>query len=223
MAVLGSKVVYNKDPQKVPKWTSDKQNIAYYYISGGSNGTRYAHNTQFYSYNNIINAYLSSNSVANTARTVVSLSGKKGWLTFGIGSGGNTSSPFNITTWVITVDGVATTLVCDAAAEGDTSVFAGGFGLLNSINIKREGSTIPSFVAGENSDPYDAGECVRNWSGTEAAAGANVWLVPEPITVARTQPNTCIRFEDSLIVTVATTVAASNDYKYAGVAYILEE
>ena len=102
-AVIGSRDIFNRDPTKVPRYVVDSSNFDYTSLNGFRNpamGTFWSQQR--------IGAIATTAQVANTARTIVNISNKGGFLCWGIGTQHNNSSQTN--TWVITVDGVATTL-----------------------------------------------------------------------------------------------------------------
>ena len=116
---------YNKDPLKLPKWQLYREDLEYT-ISGSSFTYVTAQDAAFWGTMSPINALITTASVADTARTIVNLSNKKGWLVYGVGP-----CAINQTaTWVITVDGVATTFTIGGSGPTEFDLHASGFGLL---------------------------------------------------------------------------------------------
>ena len=221
MAVLGS-VKYNKDPKKMPSYHSDNltvwANTTTHYRSGDPC-------TQFW--NQTGATYITSNSVANTARTVVNISGKAGFLT-------HCWSPYvesqsGTCTWVITVDGVATTVVYDGAGTGANSGSYHTLGVLNhggNTIAANSASYFMGHVTGFGANRAHAVATYGTPYNTDQNARFGIGISPYPpspeIAIAMA-PLSCVRFENSLTVTVASNASNSSGTQHeAGATYLLD-
>ena len=221
MAVLGG-VKYNKDPKKMPSYHSDNLTV-------WANQSTYNRSsdpaTQLW--NSMGAAYITTASVADTARTVVNISGKSGFMTHCFSP--YVDSQSGTCTWVITVDGVATTIFYDGTGMGAS---AGGYHTLGVLNhgaytIQANSSSyFMSHVTGFGSNfmhnvstygtPYNTDHNAR------MAIGVSPYP-PEPAVAIAMAPLSCVRFENSLTVTVAANVNNSTGSQHeAGVSYLLD-
>ena len=211
MAVLGSRDIFNRDPTKVPRYVVDSSNFDYVSNNAFKNPTM----TQNFWNTDRIGAVITTAQVANTARTVVNISNKGGFLCWGIGTQHNSSSQTN--TWVITVDGVATTL--PVYSISDAGAGRACFGAFNSKSTNS--ASIYDDFNGYNVglSPLDSGRLALSYSN---AGSLHRYLI-DPLTAIATQPTAIIRFETSLTVTFASSLAISASYdSYVGVQYILD-
>lgn len=210
MAVLGSRDNYNRDPTKVPRYVVDSSNFDY----TQSNNHRNPAQSNFWS-SQRFGAVLTSAQVANTARTLVNISNKGGFLIWGIGTQHNSSS--NTNTWVITVDGVATTL--PVYSISDAGAGRACFGAFNSKSNNNAGSYDNFDGYNVGASPLDSGRLALSYSN---AGSLHRYLI-DPLTAIATQPTAIIRFETSLTVTFASSLAISESVdSYVGVQYILD-
>jgi len=211
MAVLGSRDIFNRDPTKVPRYVVDSSNFDYVSNNAFKNPTM----TENFWNTDRIGAVITTAQVANTARTVVNISNKGGFLCWGIGTQHNSSS--NTNTWVITVDGVATTL--PVYSISDAGAGRACFGAFNSKSTNS--ASIYDDFNGYNVglSPLDSGRLALSYSN---AGGLHRYVI-DPLTAIATQPTAIIRFETSLTVTFASSLAISASYdSYVGVQYILD-
>ena len=210
MAVLGVKDIFNRDPTKAPRYVVDSSNFDY----TQSNNFRNPAASNFWSTDRI-GAILTTAQVANTARTVVSISNKGGFLIWGIGTQHNSSS--NTNTWVITADGVATTL--PVYSISDSGAGRACFGAFNSKSNNNAGSYDDFNGYNVGTSPLDSGRLALSYSNVN---GLHRYVI-DPLVAIATQPTAIIRFETSLTVTFASSLAinASID-SYVGVQYILD-
>ena len=221
MAVFGG-VKYNKDPKKMPSYHSDNLTV------WANTTTHYRSSdpcTQFW--NQVGATYITSNSVADTARTVVNISGKAGFLT-------HCWSPYvesqsGTCTWVITVDGVATTVFYDGTGMGASSGSYQTLGVLNhggSTIAANSGSYFMGKVTGFGSNFMHAVATYGTPYNTDQNARMGIGISPyppEPAVAIAMAPLSCVRFENSLTVTVASNVSNSSGTQHeAGVTYLLD-
>ena len=210
MAVLGVKDIYNRDPTKVPRYV-----IAaglFDYVFRGSNIN--VSGSDFWNTGRI-GAIITTAQVANTARTVVNISNKGGFLIWGIGTQHNSSS--NTNTWVITADGVATTL--PVYSISDVGAGRACFGAFSSKNNNNGGelNNFKGYNVGDS--PLDSGRLAMSYSSVNNLHR----YVMDPLVAIATQPTAIIRFETSLTVTFASSLAINSSIdSYVGVQYILD-
>jgi len=211
-AVIGSTGIYNRDPTKVPRWVVDSGNFDYKVL----NSKKQVNSSDFWNANRI-GAIITTAQVANTARTVVNISDKGGFLIWGIGTQHNSSS--NTNTWVITVDGVATTL--PVYSISDSGAGRTCFGAFNNKNNNDTNSVFDVDWGAYNvgASPLDSGRLALSYSDGQ---GLHRFVI-DPLTAIATQPTAIIRFETSLNVTFASSLAISASIdSYVGVQYILD-
>ena len=215
---------YNKDPLKLPKWQIYRQDLEFVILASNTFGAYTMQDSATWGTGSPFNALITTASVADTARTIVNLSNKKGWLTFGVGPCGINQTA----TWVITVDGVATTFTVGGAGPTEFDLHASGFGLTFgqgtiakptrgfSGHFQHSGDTTTSpWYAADNAISY----------GLENSSGSNnSRFILDPLWLSRAHPDSCVRFESSLTVTVESDVANSSSiHCNAGVMYVLDE
>ena len=209
MAILGSKGIYNRDPSKMARYHVQEN-----FMSIISGNTPYDSNESGFWGQYKHPAQITSNSVANTARTIVSISDKAGFFTFAMSSMGTA-----IVEFVVTVDGVATTIPNLRRTDNQNSRACIG--------------AHSGWTATHQSNPnygYSAGAITVPTEPFYASYGLNAITyttpffayVPDPIYAIATQPSNIVRFEKSLIVTVKSAAAASNVDGYACAHYILD-
>jgi len=211
-AVIGSTGIYNRDPTKVPRWVVDSGNFDY-----RVQGNKTQVNASAFWSADRIGAVITTAQVANTARTVVNISDKGGFLIWGIGTQHNSSS--NTNTWVITVDNVATTLpVYSISDSGAGRTCFGAFNNKNN-NDSQNATTLDWGAYNVGASPLDSGRLALSYSDS----GGLHRFVIDPLTAIATQPTAIIRFEKSLTVTFASSLAISASIdSYVGVQYILD-
>lgn len=211
---------YNKDPLKLPKWQVYRQDLEVFYLSNSyANSFLDAQNTNFWGTASPLTALITSASVADTARTIVNLSNKKGWLTFGVGPVGQDQTA----TWVITVDGIATTFTIGGTGPGEYSLHASGFGLLFG-GVYPIQHTPTFLLGGLTASSWYPNTNALNYADNGSGSANNSRRMPDPFWLSRAYPDSCVRFENSLTVTVASSVANSdNPGQNAGVMYVLDE
>lgn len=223
MAVLGG-IKYNKDPLKLPKWQMYREDLEFT-ISGGTVVAVHAHEAGFWGTGTPLNAVLTSNSVADTARTIVNLSNKKGWLVYGVGPTAINSTG----TWVITVDGVATTFTIGGTGPLEYDLHGSGFGLLfgqGTVAQVARGFSGHLQLAGDDATPWYSANNALNYGDEHSGNNNNSRFMVDPFWLSRAYPDSCVRFESSLTVTVESDVANSNSNTYngyTGVMYVLDE
>jgi len=208
--ILGNKDIFNSDPIKVPRYVVDSSNFDYAYSGSNTNVSA----SGFWNTNRI-GAIITTAQVANTARTVVNISNKGGFLCWGIGTQHNSSS--NTNTWVITVDGVATTL--PVYSISDAGAGRACFGAFSNKN-NNDGNRQANFeIYNVGASPLDSGRLALSYSNASSLHR----YVMDPLFAIATQPTAIIRFETSLTVTFASSLAISASIdSYVGVQYILD-
>jgi len=214
---------YNKDPLKLPKWQMYRQDLEFIQ-SGGTFSAITAQDASFWSAGSPLNALITTACVADTARTIVNLSNKKGWLTFGVGSCANNQT----VTWVITVDGVATTFTIGGSGPSEYDLHAAGFGLLfgqGTIAKPTRGFSQHFQHGGDVSvTPWYPANNAISYGLTHSGVANNSRFMLDPLWLSRAHPDACVRFENSLTVTVESDVANSTTIEEnAGVMYVLDE
>jgi len=219
MAVLGGKQ-YNNDPLKIPKWQVYRQDLEFFYHPSNSFANLTMQDSDTWGTGSPFNALVSTNSVADTARTIVNLSNKKGWLTFGVGPCGINQTA----TWVITVDGVATTFTVGGSGPVEYDLSASGFGLIFS-NLNFSAFLQGHFQLGgdTSTSPWYAADNAISYGLENAGGTANSRFILDPMWLKSGYPDSCVRFETSLTVTVESDVAATGVAGNAGIMYVLDE
>jgi hypothetical protein len=202
--------VFNTDPTKVPRYVISAGLFDYVYQGSNTNVSAGGFWTT-----NTIGAIITTAQVANTARTVVNISNKGGFLIWGIGTQHNSSSHTN--TWVITVDGIATTL--PVYSISDSGAGRACFGAFSSKNNNNGNETVNFNGYNVGHSPLDSGRLALSYSSNNNLHR----YVMDPLVAISTQPTAIIRFETSLTVTFASSLAISSSVdSYVGVQYILD-
>lgn len=210
-AVIGSRDNFNRDPSKMPRWNANaEQTIAITGTSPRSSNSSADFFTQYFT------SYIDTPSVANTARTIYTVSGKGGWLITACGS--RASSGGMTTTFVVTVDGVAHTVLVgganNATARGWIGPVGGSLALANNsywgqIDMKTA-YTRAVQNSGGNKD-----NTTWNFTGDGNVATENTthYVFPSNLLAPFYHPSSVVRFENSLTVTVSTSLANSSTYQ----------
>ena len=205
MAVIGSRDSLNRDPAKMPRFNSESEytgiilNEAYKHMNGSE-----VYRT------NILTASIDTNSVANQQRTVYSVSGKGGFLVFAFGSATDASNIGIETTFIITVDGVATTVALPTSGG-----LANPRGFLGAAAGTGYNSSVPQLfntpvgflTSGGGTESANKDNMCFEYSGAYTAYPVRV-LMPN-LLIANYNSEACLRFENSLTVSVATNVSTS--------------
>jgi len=205
-AVIGSRDNYNRDPNKMGKF--------YIGAYGGMPIIPYGNAVSAQSYGafHSTNYWTSINNTgvtANTVRTIYSVSGNSGFLISAFSQQGNSSSMSASVTFVVTIDGVATTLAL--GASGTTGYPAGWLG--TPAGIRRNSGTLTAqntaVIANDHLGPLGASSnTVVNLGNKTVIYGRNdnsnngQVLLPT-LSWPTTNPLACLRFENSLTITVA--------------------
>ena len=221
-AIIGSRDIYNRDPLKMGR----------FYGSADYNGpvipvanTSYKPTSSNFHTTNYFTSVTAATANANVARQLYTVSGKGGFLVLAFSGYPNSTSQSVAVTYVITVDGVATTV--NLGASG-----AGGYlqGWIGTPTATIRGADItnfsnPSFVTyldhlgelGQNGAQSSLANGTINYNAGNNSAWGHL-LLPNLNQPTR-NPQTCIRFETSLTVTVAVNYAnnANTNNKMGGV------
>ena len=210
MAVIGSKDSLNRDPAKMVRFSHAHQGVGII----ANNSFKPTSDADYFMRANVMTAFITSNSVADTARTVYSVSGKGGSLIWAFGSADDNAQTGLVTTWVITVDGLATTVATNAAT---TDFYARGFlgtPAAYGVGVSANGSSIFPEGAYEFGGRNGASGGYRDTNGSDMdlmGPNNNGYIVPYTLLAGLSQPTinpqACIRFENSLTITVATNKA----------------
>ena len=232
-AVIGSRDNFNRDPKKMGR----------FYLSGvystpdipvANNSLRPQQagfqNTNYFT---SVNATASN---ANAARQLYTVSGKGGFLILAFSSYPASASQNVTVTYVVTVDGVATTVnlgVSNGGAGGAAGYLMGWLGTPAAI-VRRTGRYDYSNVATANNNGFAYPEHlghIGGVAGPNSLANGTVnyqggdngqWgtiLLPG-LNQPTVHPDACIRFETSLTVTVAVDYAntsSTTDRRWGGV------
>ena len=218
-AVIGSKDNFNRDPKKMGR----------FYLSGvySTPDIPVANNSlrpqqagfQSTNYFTSVNATASN---ANAARQLYTVSGKGGFLILGFSSYPASASQNVTVTYVVTVDGVATTV--NLGASGAAGYLMGWLGT-PALIVRRNGRYDYSNVATANHNgfaypehlghiggvagPNSLANGTVNYQGGENGQWGTI-LLPG-LNQPTVHPDACIRFETSLTVTVAVDYANTNN------------
>ena len=221
MAVIGSKDSLNRDPAKMVRFSHSMIGVGIM----ANNAFKSTSDSNYFMRANVMTAFITTNSVANTARTVYNVSGKGGSLIWAFGPADGNGATGLVTTWVITVDGVATTVSTNSAFG---NYYARGFlgtPAAYGVGVNANASSIFPEGAYEFGAQGGASGGYRDTNGSDmelmgpTGTGA---IVPYTLLAGLQQPTinpqACIRFENSLTITVATNKASTDSgQKNAGV------
>ena len=209
MAVIGSKDSLNRDPAKMPRFNSSSVGAGVWV----NNAFRNSGNASYFLTTNTLTALVTTDSVINTQRTIYSVSGKGGYLIYAFGGAAVNGAANLITTFVITVDGVATTVTL-APAEGSYLV-RGFLGLPAGITLQQALNDNPAstaLIAPQSSmDAGTSSAAVGNQDNMTVdymgASGYRPFLLLPNVNQPFVNPAACLRFENSLTITVASDKA----------------
>ena len=206
MAVIGSKDSLNRDPSKMQRFSS-RDGQTGIYAAGTFRGL---YDTSWVLRNDAITSFVNTNAVSNTPRTIYSVSGKGGSLIWAFGSN-SANSASCVTTYVITVDGVATTFNLGTQTSNYSRGTIGSpAGItLSNIDITYSRWIAPNAylyaVSGQSAD----GGVVDNKSFSyDKDNTAGPFLVLAGLNQPMLNPQACTRFENSL--TISVTVSQPN-------------
>jgi len=210
MAVIGSKDSLNRDPAKMVRFSHAHQGVGI----KANNAFKSTADANYFMRANVMTAFITSNSVANTARTVYSVSGKGGSLIWAFGSTDDNGQTGLVTTWVITVDGVATTVSTNASFGNYYDRGFLGTPSAYGIGVNANASSIFSESAYQFGAQGGASGGYRDTNGSDMemmGPTGDGSIVPYTLLAGLSQPTinpqACIRFENSLTITVATNKA----------------
>jgi len=226
-AVIGSTGIYNRDPLKMGR----------FYASAGYNSpvipianTLYKPSSSNFHTTHYFTSVSAAASSANAAKQLYTVSGKGGFLVLAFSSYPNATSQSVIVTYVITVDGVATTINLGASGAGGylqgwlgtpTAVIRGG-DIGNFSRVGTDNNTGTAYLdhlgeLGQNSAPSSLATGTVNYNAGNNSQWGNLFL--PNLNQPTRNPQTCIRFETSLTVTVAVnyTNNANTNNKMGGV------
>ena len=226
MAVLGAKDIYNRDPLKMGR----------FYASAGYNSpvipianTLYKPSSSNFHTTHYFTSVSAAASSANAAKQLYTVSGKGGFLVLAFSSYPNATSQSVIVTYVITVDGVATTI--NLGASGAGGYLQGWLGT-PAATVRSQGATNFATQISNSSGqiyPDHLGELGANGAQSSLANGTidynaannSIWgnIILPNLNQPTRNPQTCVRFETSLTVTVAVNYAnnANANNKTGGV------
>lgn len=209
-AVIGNRGLYNRDPSKITRYHVDHDKLSMVLA-----GTQRESNEALFWGQYKHPAQITSAAVANTARTIVSLSDKAGFFTFAMASASN-----NVAEFVVTVDGVATTIPNLRNSTGELSRAC--IGAHSGWVSPHQSLANQGYSAGAWTTPDDPFYAPYGFNAISYEA-PNYSFVPDPIYAIAFQPNNVVRFEKSLAVTVKTVDAQStSELRNAAAHYILD-
>lgn len=222
MAVLGARDIYNRDPNKMGKFYATGYGgmpVIPYANAVYSRGYAQFHTTNYWT------SLIETAVTANTARTIYSVSGNSGFLITAFSQGGSSSSMDASVTYVVTIDGVATTLAL--GATGTSGYPSGWLGTPAGIRRNSGSPTAQntSIVTNDHIGPLgDTGNTKINLAnkvvmyGQGSNSNQGQILLPT-LSYPTTNPLACLRFENSLTITVAasfTTIGEGLAQRSAG-------
>jgi len=213
-AVIGNNGIYNRNPNAVPRGYMYGDNI---FLADDANGIVNSRTQNFWD-NGVWTASVTSAAAGNAARTIVNISGKSGFLISGLGS--NTGS--GAATFVITVDGVATSLSYPTISPNtNQKVFFGAFELARNDGL----ATSQVAVASSGTDTWNSSDTAVNFNNNSFSNNGfdRRIRVRNPMDAISNANASCIRFENSLTVTYSQAQELfSNIDNRAGVMYKLD-
>jgi len=229
-AVIGDKGLWNRDPAKMPRTYGE----AHQTFIGRAAADLFQNNLNDLAIlaNSSHITHLQTAAVADTARTIVNISGKSGWLTWAMGPGGASQA----LTYVVTIDGVATTIAVNADGSdqtdtgGQNNSQTGFLGILLNLHTASgygsahsDAGFVANNNAGSNNKAWNAEHQTLNLSPS-TDANSHARRTVDPFHAIHKYPSSVCRFETSLTVTVAGTIAASasSAKRVAGVIYVLD-
>jgi len=221
MAVIGSKDSLNRDPAKMVRFSHAHQGVGII----ANNAFKSTADANYFMRANVMTAFITSNSVVNTARTVYSVSGKGGSLIWAFGSTDDNGQTGLVTTWVITVDGVATTVSTNASFGnyydrgflGTPAAYDDGVNV-NSHTIFPESAYQFGAQGGASGGYRDTNGSDMEMMGPTGDGSIVPYTLLAGLSQPTINPQACIRFENSLTITVSTNKANSDTgNKNAGV------
>jgi hypothetical protein len=231
-AVIGSKGLWNRDPAKMPRTYGETYQTFIGRASSDLFSNRMSDRSALLNTGYI--THIETAAVANTARTIVNISGKSGWLTWAMGSCGASQA----VTYVVTIDGVATTIAVNADGSdqtdtgGQNNTQTGFLGLMLNHHgsagytdggVMSDAAWIANNNVSSNNKAWNAEHQTLNMGSYNDANSHNRRIV-DPFHAIHKYPSSVCRFETSMTVTVAGTIAAgsSDNTRFAAVIYVLD-
>lgn len=192
---------HNQDPNKMPVTYFQ---YAPHRYTGSS--VRYGYNSNWWTELGNEVAQLTSNSVGGTYRTIVNTSGRGGFLTCVIGPTSTNNNADETTTFKITVDGTLTTLAFSTA--GYTNRYAYGRFILGALGDQIQQQ---SYTLAPNIGVFRIPSSGENRMNTDHSAQNfynSTHYLPEMKDQLLSFPESCVRFETSLVVEVTHSVSS---------------
>ena len=217
MAVIGSKDSLNRDPSKMQRFIAKDGQAGIW--AGGS--LRSFYDTNWFLRNDAITSFVNTNAVSNTPRTIYSVSGKGGSLIWAFASNSSNSTSC-VTTYVITVDGVATTFNLGTQTSnfsrgiiGSPAAFmAANYEITRPINAN-------SYVYGTGGSSSAGGVVNNNSFSYSQGNTTGYYIVLAGLNQPMLNPQACTRFENSLTISVTVSQPNSDSNQQAAGCLVL--
>ena len=218
MAVIGSKDSLNRDPAKMQRW----------YGRGGF-GIYERHAVQAVESilsNDKLTAVITTNVVANTPRTLYNVTGKGGSLIWAFGSSSISSSSM-ATTFVVTVDGVATTITMGSPASNYSRAVIGSPAMLypSGGTLSNKPVSPNTYLRSTASESASTSGVIDNKAFNYDGSVSNVGTIfLAGLNQPMLNPQACTRFENNLTITVSASYANTDaNYRAAGCLVLLDD
>ena len=225
MAVLGVKNDFNRDPRKLMATSAIDSRIGW--VQQVSTAV-FSDDTSFW--NNTLITPNTSAIVDNQEKTILNVTSSSGFLTHVVCPAKTQAQGTTRVILKITIDGLLTTIVLNTSgwnANNLTSLNRIVLGTVlrsNDADIsaagRYEGNPLAPMAY---SGPANSGHQNFNTTHDWVQQYANRFVLVHPQMLKTHYPQACVRFEDSLNITITTTFAQSNTtQENSGVIYVLD-
>ena len=218
MAVIGSKDSLNRDPAKMQRWYG--RNTIGIYERDAVQAVEYILS------NDKLTAFINTNVVANTARTLYSVTGKGGSLIWALGSSSIGSSSMT-TTFVVTVDGVATTITMGSPSSNYSRAVIGSPAMLypSGGTMANKPVSPNTYMRSSSSESASNSGVIDNkafnYDGSVSNLGS---ILLAGLNQPMLNPQACTRFENNLTITVSASYANTDaNYRAAACLVLLDD
>lgn len=225
MAVLGVKNDFNRDPRKLMATSAIDSRIGW--VQQVSTAV-FSDDTSFW--NNTLITPNTSAIVDNQEKTILNVTSSSGFLTHVVCPAKTQAGGTTRVILKITIDGLLTTIVLNTAGWNAANLTS-----LNRIVLGTVGKSSDASIASTSryignslappaySGAANSGHSNFNTTHDWVQQYTNRFALVHPQMLKTHYPQACVRFEDSLNITITTTFAQSNTtQENSGVIYVLD-
>lgn len=214
MAVIGSKDSLNRDPAKMQRWYG-RAGFGIYERSA-------LQQVEYILSNDKLTAVITTSVVANTPRTIYNVTGKGGSLIWAFGSSSSSFSSM-ATTFVVTVDGVATTITMGSPTSNYSRAVIGSPAMLypSGGTMANKQVSPNTYMRSSSSESSSNSGVIDNKAFNYDGSVSNLGTIfLAGLNQPMLNPQACTRFENNLTITVSAS-SANTDTNYRAAACLV--